>query len=212
MTNRWKMWSIRPPANAAANRVGLVRLALVVWIVLVTAGFALLMVYQQSPGADIVPAEISEPNPESETWTLLVGVHPRCPCTQATVNELEHLLRRYPARLDCQALIYHPEKRGKEWLALPMVERLRDLPQVSLRGDSDGRELAALGIETSGGVRLFDPTGKLRFHGGITPSRGHRGVNMGSEIIETLLRGEPTTLDQAPVYGCRIRSSSKKDQ
>lgn len=212
MTNLWKSRSLLPPAKDAATRLGLVRLALLVWIALVAAGFARLVVYQQSPGADIVPAEISEPNPECETWTLLVGVHPRCPCTQATVNELEHLLRRYPASLDCQVMIYHPEKRGQEWLALPMVNQLRILPQVTLRGDSEGRELAALGIETSGGVRLFDPTGKLRFHGGITPSRGHRGVNMGSEIIETLLRGEPTNLDHAHVYGCRIRSSSKKDQ
>lgn len=212
MKNLRKVRSLPPPVRYRSGRVGMMRVALIVWIALVTAGFVTLVVYERSPGADGIPSQTISLNLERETWTLLVGVHPRCPCTRATVDELEWLLYRNRKILKCNALIYHPEGFEKEWMELPLVARLKNMPGVTLRGDSDGRELARLGIETSGGIRLFDPRGKLCFQGGITPSRGHRGLNLGSEIIESLLRGEPTPLNNAPVYGCSTRCSSMKDK
>ncbi len=195
-----------------AYRTGLVRLVLLVWIALVTAGFSALVVYERYPGTDGGPTLKAESTLHRETWTLLVAVHPRCPCTQATVDELESLLRRYPADVVCHAMVYHPPGLEKVWLELSLVEQLRALPRVTLSGDSDGRKLAALGMETSGAVRLIDPAGKVRFYGGITASRGHRGFNAGSQIIESLLRGKAITLDHAPVYGCRMRPAPKEIQ
>ncbi len=212
MTQSYGIRSLPRPSQSRADRTGLVRLVLLVWIALVTAGFASLVVYERYPGADVASSLKAESTLQPETWTLLVAVHPRCPCTRATVDELESLLRRYPADVDCHALVYHPPGLEKEWLELSLVEQLRALPRVTLSGDSDGRKLAALGMETSGAIRLIDPAGKVRFHGGITASRGHRGFNPGSQIIESLLRGEAITLDHAPVYGCRMRPAPKEIQ
>ena len=73
-----------------------------------------------------------------------------------------------------------------------------------LRGfqDISGDEARRFGAATSGEALLYSPSGKLLFHGGITPSRGHEGGSVGRDaLVRCVLDGTPapaTTPSPAP--------------
>jgi len=68
----------------------------------------------------------------------------------------------------------------------------------------EGAEAARFHATTSGYVLLYDVNGKLRFHGGITGSRGHSGDNAGRSAIEAILMGGLAETKQTFVFGCPL--------
>lgn len=177
-----------------------------VWLALLSVGFAALVAYSQTAGAkDSPPDSITA---DASSWYLFLGVHPKCPCTLATVSELERLLCRTSAEIYCSALVYVPgnEVPGDQhnFADTLLVDRLRNLPACEIVLDQDGQSAANLGILTSGSCVLYDGNGVLKFHGGITPSRGHEGDNLGTQAILALLQGEHSEVKSTEVYGCRI--------
>jgi hypothetical protein len=73
-----------------------------------------------------------------------------------------------------------------------------------IRVDADGLLAASLGSLTSGSVLVYDSNGKLRYHGGITGSRGHEGENAGEEAVVNVLQGGKGSETSLPVFGCPI--------
>ena len=63
------------------------------------------------------------------------------------------------------------------------------------------------GAETSGHTVLYDASGALRFHGGITAARGHEGGSAGRAAIVAAVRGEEPS-SSAHVFGCSLASAS----
>jgi hypothetical protein len=58
---------------------------------------------------------------------------------------------------------------------------------------------------TSGQVLLYDASGRLRFRGGIRPSRGHEGDNTGRRALEALLLGDGAAPPlSTAVFGCPL--------
>lgn len=51
---------------------------------------------------------------------------------------------------------------------------------------------------------LFDSEGDLLFSGGITPSRGHEGANVGTRRIVDLVERGDTDRNVANVFGCGL--------
>jgi hypothetical protein len=135
--------------------------------------------------------------------TLVMLAHPQCPCTVASLDELERLLAAAarPPRAFVVLAIPADAPAGFEQGAA--LERARRLTGAALLLDRDGREAARFGARTSGHVMVFDPAGRLRFAGGITPSRGRCGDAPGRRSVLALLGGAAAD-DAAPVFGCPL--------
>lgn len=185
------------------------------WGCAVAAGGWLLMAYASSPGRAAAapagwPADSSVP-PSADRLTLLVFAHPECPCTRATLDELEWLVSRCRTRLAVHVLFVPTGLAGKELAELPLVRRAESLAGVQVRPDPEAAEARRFGAATSGQVLLYDPGGQLLFRGGLTPARGHAGDCLGREAVYRLARGEPAAATSAPVFGCPLYPTEERD-
>jgi hypothetical protein len=137
------------------------------------------------------------PNPSSPT--LVLGIHPRCTCSRATIEELSAILRQCP-KLATRILLY----RARAWRDEDIQGIVDDLSQTTVISDLDGLEASRFGLLTSGEALLYDRSGKLLFKGGITGSRGHAGENAGRIAVITLVNGQSGTLNRTPAFGCSL--------
>lgn len=180
-------------------------LAWLAWLGLVSIGFRALYSHQAAPGENAASARA--PNEaglpfafEDERHTLLVFAHPDCPCTTATIGELDRLLADVGDGMRCYVLLWASEELG-DWRTSRIGSRVAGLRGVTELPDLDARWARALGVATSGQVLLYAPGGELVFEGGITPGRGHSGDSLGrSAILDHVLTGEGAS--SAPVFGC----------
>jgi hypothetical protein len=141
--------------------------------------------------------------------TLLFFVHPRCPCTRASVHELERILTR--ARhvgAEAPKLIFVaslPSNATAEWRESSVMHRASALPGTETFWDVEGIESSHFGATTSGAVKLYGADGQLLFSGGITPSRGHQGDSAGGDRLHALLTDVSLAFaESTPVFGCRL--------
>jgi hypothetical protein len=146
--------------------------------------------------------------------TLVVCLHPKCPCSRATLAEIERLLAR-PAvaatHPEVLAVLTIPADGDDSWTSAKIVQRCRRLPESRVEFDRGGRIAAAFGAATSGEVLLFDAAGARLFAGGVTVSRGQEGRSSGGDALAALLEGTPSTTASTPVFGCRLVASPKGD-
>lgn len=154
------------------------------------------------------PAETRLPR-AADRPTLLFFIHPRCPCTRASVRELERTLtgaglsRALQPKLIIVASL--PANASGAWRNTDTLRRASALPRAETWWDVDGREAGRFGAQTSGTAMLYSQAGRLLFAGGVTVSRGHDGDNAGCDRLYALLtrqthaRQEPT-----PVFGCSL--------
>src|SRR5216117_3490416 len=146
------------------------------WLALIGGGDAWLLRYSFAAGKastapSTIPPSMASPV-NSGRPQLLLALHPRCPCSRATVSELAKILSRAPNASDVTVLMYRPADEPDRWLEGVLLDRCRRM-NCRIRPDPDGRLAAALGSLTSGGVALYDANGQLRYQGGITAARGH---------------------------------------
>ena len=152
----------------------------------------------QWPTATTRPAEQALP-------TLVMFVHPMCPCSRASVRELARLMSDTAGRVKVRVVAVRPAGTPEKWEASTLVQDVRALPGVELLFDRTGDEAKRFGAKTSGHVVLYDAAGKLMFSGGITSSRGHSGDNAGEDAIVSLINGRADTqLARAAIYGCPL--------
>jgi hypothetical protein len=182
------------------------------WLTLTIAGMGVLLNYKQKPGeAAAAPAgwpEQSTIERAKDRSTLVMIVHPRCPCSRASVGELGKLMTRIGTRLEAHMLVVVPDGAGEEWENSDLAKSAAEIQNVSVRVDRSGREAKLFGAATSGQTYLYSPSGELQFSGGITASRGHYGDNFGSAEIERLTLSHKSEKAEEPrssnVYGCEL--------
>jgi hypothetical protein len=177
------------------------------WLLVVGAGFGIISKYQNTAGA-AAPAPVQWPATTTAVLdphrdTLVMFAHPRCPCTRASVEELNRMLARSADRVVTQVWFFKP-KGGTGWDDTSLMRDAARIPGVAVHADLDGEQARLFGAETSGYVLLYNPAGKLLFKGGITGSRGHAGDNSGEDSVVSLLSGRPALLAETPVYGCSL--------
>jgi hypothetical protein len=179
----------------------------VAWALALGAGFTALWRYKLAPSAEgtVVerwPAD-TRLKPAAERATLILFGHPKCPCTRATLSELARLMDRYGDRLEAWVLFATPEGAAEDFSHTDLWSSAERIPGVHVLRDELGAEAARFGVETSGTVALYQK-GKLIFHGGITPARGHEGDSFGRERLVSLLTTGKADRADAPVFGCAL--------
>jgi hypothetical protein len=204
----------RVPAPEVRTRRGPLLALLGLWAGVVAVGFALLLAHAGRPGAQgAAPPDWPSASPLSpavEGNTLLFFAHPRCPCTRASVAELERLLASLPVRPAVLALLYRPSSAEEGWERTDLFDRLAAIPGARTVVDVDAAEARRFGVRTSGHVLVYGPGRALRFSGGITAARGHEGDSAARDAARATLVGAGTTeVARAPVYGCRIVSAAQ---
>jgi hypothetical protein len=184
--------------------------AFLVWLGLIGLGYSKLLHYSFAEGNSsqaprhLPPAlahksAVGTPRPQ-----LILALHPRCPCSRATVRELAKILTQAPNAADVVVLSYLPRTSKEDWMNGVLLEECRHL-NCQIRPDVDGQVAASLGSLTSGTVALYDAKGRLRYRGGITAARGHEGDNMGAHAVVDILLGTRESFASMPVLGCPIR-------
>jgi len=180
------------------------------WLAGVVSGLAALEVYKSHPGiTGRTPARLPE-SVAGADWAspghalLLMFVHPRCPCTQASLGELAEILAREPGKASAALVFVKPAGAGPDWSQTALHKQAAAVPNLRLI-DDDGTLARHFGAETSGHVVLYDAEGKLVFSGGITRSRGHEGESAGRRMICARLEGTASDAPaETPVFGCPL--------
>jgi len=184
-----------------------------VWFGLTTCGLFALSQFAATPGAKL-PRQIAWPAevrlvPDPYRHNLVLFLHPRCSCSRATVDELAEVLATCPDRVTLHVLFYKPAGAPENWENTDTWQRINDFPRAQRYLDLDGQLAPQFDGRTSGKVMLYDPTGRLLFHGGITRARGHAGDNPGRRSIVSLLTGVDPELTSSPVFGCPLIESEE---
>ena len=138
--------------------------------------------------------------------TLVMFAHPQCPCTRASIGELARLMTQCQGQLTAHVFVLRPTGFSQDWAQTDLWRSATAIPGVDVRYDDGGVEARRFGAETSGYVVLYDSTGRLIFHGGITGARGHAGDNAGRSAMVALLRHQTVGSSETPVFGCSLQT------
>jgi hypothetical protein len=194
------------PAAARRGRLWL-GVGLAVWGIAVAGGMVLMADYAVKPGEiGAAPRHIAPlTDAASGRCRLAMFVHARCPCTAASVAELARIMERLEGRVDAVVYLFRPESQPDDWTHGPIRDAAASIRGVRTVVDPEGRIAKSFGANTSGDVLVYDAAGKLRFHGGITPARGHEGESLGKSAVLAAVLGEPAPADATPVFGCVLQ-------
>jgi hypothetical protein len=135
---------------------------------------------------------------------LLIFAHPGCPCTGATLGELEALLQETATKAAVTIIFSTAPGADAASDETALSRRAETIPAVTVRRDIDGIEARRFGAKTSGFTLLYSADGQLLFRGGITDGRGHSGANIGRSAVTALLRGDRAETTSTYVYGCPL--------
>jgi hypothetical protein len=195
------------PAGSRKVSVGMV-IASVFWLGLVSGATVLMTRYSNSPGGG-GQAPKSWPSDSqiplaSHQPTLVMFVHPHCPCSRASLGELERFLSSARRRVSACVVFLRPTGTEPDWEKTDLWRKALSIAGVTVRGDEGGIETQRFHVETSGQTLLYGPDGKLSFEGGITLARGHSGDNPGRAALEELVREGHSDRSRTPIFGCGL--------
>jgi len=184
------------------------------WLVAAGAGLWVLARYEFTPGEFSAAAEQwpvgSRIQREPGKYTLVMAVHPKCPCSRASVGELAKAMARMPGRVSAHVLFVQPTEFTEDWAKTDLWREATAIPEVSVQFDEEEKEARRFGANVSGETLLYDASGRLRYQGGITASRGHWGDSRGRAAVEALVRGEATETAKMPAFGCLLHGPESR--
>jgi hypothetical protein len=106
------------------------------------------------------------------------------------------------------ALFLKPNGCSEKFARSALFEQTSRIKGVNAIVDENGREAKIFGSQTSGQLMVYNPKGHLVFAGGITPSRGHEGDNLGLDAASQIIDEKKRTFDCTDVYGCPLFASN----
>jgi hypothetical protein len=178
------------------------------WLLAMVSGTGWICAHSNIPGAAVagpqnwpLGSRISAP---VNGPILVMFAHPQCPCTQATMGELEQLMADCQGRLKAQVWFIKPPGTDEKWTNTDLWRTAARIPGVTVYSDANGAEARRFNARTSGETLLYDQERHLLFQGGITLSRGHFGDNPGLTGLETLVEGKSRVPITTPVFGCSL--------
>ncbi len=186
------------------------------WLMAATAGLLLVADYDSKPGYPASPPQqwpsgVSLARNSSKP-TVIMFLHPRCPCSRASLYELARLAHGERDKLDLHVVFAQPAEVAADWSQSDLWETAvanRDLQVVIDRGGVLAKQF---GAKTSGQVLVYDRAGALQFEGGITPGRGHAGDSMGRSLVQAIAAGQvPERPPHCATFGCSLSANSMPD-
>lgn len=177
------------------------------WLLAVSIGLKLLNGYAAVPGRPSAPPmtwpESSRLDRVPRQPVLLLFAHPQCPCTRATLEELDGIMAHVNGQVTAYVLFLRPPTASARWAESALYRKAARIPGVRIVVDN-GAEAGRFHVATSGAAVLYDELGHLVFHGGITSARGHAGMNAGRATLQqSILRGAPGC-ESTAVFGCAL--------
>ena len=171
--------------------------------------------YESNPGAAATappswPAD-SRLRRSAAGPTLVMLLHPRCPCSRSSIGELARLMARCHGRVSAHVLFVKPAGVPDQWERTDLWRRASAIPSVEPFCDDAATEARRFHAQTSGQTLLYDANGRLRFNGGITGSRGHAGDNAGLDALVSLINEGSADVDQTFVFGCELEPAAAID-
>lgn len=191
-------------------------LVTIIWTIALVVGFISMTNYELTPGAPATPPETwpavatEMVSPDPALPTLVVFAHPKCPCTRATISELERLMVANHASVKAHVVFLKPTNTPADWAQTDLWNHARTVPGTTVTADDGGRLSEVFQAKTSGTALLYDEKQQLIFRGGLTSSRGHEGSNIGSATITALLNGQRADHKTSPVFGCGLQNGLNK--
>ncbi len=185
------------------------------WCAGVLAGLGAMLVYASTP-ADHAAATEQWPASSSLARdptrpTLVMFLHPHCPCSRASLAELSRLSTECRDRFALHLVVVWPQ-------SLPRTSKSRlhsaaeEISGANVTSDPDGVEAARFGSTTSGETLLYAADGRVLFQGGLTWSRGHEGDNAGRDAVASWIQTNRATLSHTPVFGCALSRRGQREE
>ena len=202
--------SITKLGSRRVVRQAVLALAVLGWTVAIILGSRIVLTYENTPGMPGVSPgtwpEGSHVEQSRTAFTLVLLAHPDCPCTEASIAELESVIAAARGRLICYVILSKPNAGAKDIRGSAVSTAATRIPRVTVIYDLSGFETSRFGGHVSGQTMLYDPNGRLVFSGGITSSRGHQGDNDGANAILRRIDGDANALASTPVFGCSLHN------
>ena len=181
------------------------------WLFCICLGIGTLWAYAFSAGNGAI-AQLQLPEIEGVTRqpgraTLILFVHPHCPCSRASLSELSVIMAQSQNRVNAYVLFLQPAGYMQEWVQTELWRSAVAIPGVTPLADKDTYYARLFHAATSGQTLLYDSNGRMVFKGGITQSRGHTGDNSGRREIIALLTEGASKQNETSVFGCPLFSN-----
>jgi hypothetical protein len=179
------------------------------WLCALTLGLFGLMRYDATPGAVAVVPATWPPDAglarAADRPTLVVALHPHCPCSRATMDTLEAMLAVSPGAPQVYLLFFADPSQPASWGDSPLWHRAGRLSVTRLR-DPGGRLATRFGGLTSGAAVAYDRDGARGFAGGLTPGRGVALRADGASALAAVVFARQALPSAAtPVFGCALQ-------
>jgi hypothetical protein len=196
------------------NKKRLVGSVVLLWLAGVGLVARQFMSFERRPGKETAVSS-SWPNestlrPIAGQSTLVMIVHPKCPCSGASLDELADLVLKSPNSLRGYILFEKPEGVPSSWPRSPLWQKASGIPGMIPVVDSEEKEAPLFGASTSGHVFLYDAQGVLQFSGGITSGRGTRGESAGKASLFSYGDRGIRSFSRTPVFGCPLVDSRQR--
>jgi hypothetical protein len=206
--------TLAPFRNLMPRKYLFLTAAMAIWLVAVGGGMTKMWTYSFAAGEAGKPPVMwpaaSHLHRSRGLLTLVMILHPHCPCSRASIDELAILIARAADKVQAYVIFVQPPEVAASWSETDLWKSVSLIHGVT-RVLDDGHEARLLGAATSGQTIVYDARGNLRFSGGITGSRGHLGVNSGLESVISLAgQSKPSGAGRTPVYGCSLFSPGSK--
>jgi hypothetical protein len=184
------------------------------WLAALTFGGRVLLSYESTPGqVGSIPSSwlrTSRIEAPADRPVLIMLAHPRCPCTRASMAELNKIMTHVQGKLSAYVLFLRPTGSGRDWDDTDLWRSAETIPGVKAISDIDGVEAQRFGAKTSGQTLLFSRDGWLLFSGGITELRGHEGDNAGEDAIISIVNAKAAGPGHTSVFGCSLFAENKE--
>ena len=185
------------------------------WCACIVVGFVKMLDYELTPARPALTAAAwpieSQIQRDDSRPTLVLFLHPQCPCSRSTLRDFSLLEADCGDRFAARIVFVRPAGASDSWKTTDQC-RAAEATKAIVSSDIDGAEASRFGATTSGQVLLYAAEGRLLFHGGITASRGHEGGNVGRTSLTALINSGRATVTQTPVFGCSLISRSEATQ
>ncbi len=192
----------------------LVSLLAAAWLTAASAGLLVVADYDSKPGD---PARPPQQWPggvmlarSSTKPTVLMFLHPKCPCSRASLHELARLAHGQRDTLDMQVVFAQPNEVADDWAQSDLWESAVANSDFRVVIDHGGVLAKQFGAQTSGQALVYDLTGTLQFEGGITPGRGHAGDSFGRSVVQAIATGRVSSGPaNCATYGCALSADAR---